>query len=401
MAHAQQSRLLSLDVLRGLAVAGMIVVTSPGDWNQTYPALQHAAWAGWTPTDLIFPTFLFAVGLALGLSFPRVVPDAAARAALWRAVARRVVLLVLMGLALELIYTGFRALGATGVGAGDLAHLRIPGVLQRIGLCYGLAAALILAAGHRAAARTILIPVRALLIAVVVILIGYAVIMLAVSVPGYGAGNLDPEGNLAAWIDRSVFTPSHLWPLGSVAWGGPVVYDPEGLLSTFPASVNVLAGVLAAWAWRRDPAGATWKIAATGAGLIFLGLVLDPVFPINKRIWTSSFALLSTGASGLAFAAVAVLLRADVAHRLSWPLRVLGANAIAAFVLSQLFGYARGFLLFDLNGELVGLQDWANAQALSLITDPKMASLAVALASLTVVVLMIWPLHRNRIHLRL
>lgn len=401
MAEAKRSRLLSLDVLRGLAVAGMIVVTNPGDWNQSFSQLQHAAWAGWTVTDLIFPTFLFAVGLALGLSFPRVAEDGGSRAALWWAVARRVILLILMGWALEVVSTAFRSMGATGAGVGDLSHLRIPGVLQRIGLCYGLAAALILSVGLDRRLGMIRVPVRAVVIAIAAILIGYAVVMLAVPVPGYGAGHLDPEGNMAAWIDRALFTPAHMWPLGSMAWGGPVVYDPEGLLATIPACVNVLAGALAAWAWRKNPANATWKIAAAGAILIVAGLALDPVFPINKRIWTSSFALLSTGAACVAFGAITMLLQIDIARRLSWPLRVLGANAIVAFVLSQLFVFFRGFQLFSQGEGKTGLQDWANGHMLLVITDPKLASLAVALLALTATVMLVWPLHRRGLHLKL
>ncbi|AQR62513.1 hypothetical protein BZG35_13305 [Brevundimonas sp. LM2] len=398
---AARPRLLSLDVLRGLAVAGMIVVTSPGDWNQTYGPLQHAAWHGWTLTDLIFPTFLFAVGLALGLSFPRVMQTRADRTAAWRTVARRVVLLIALGLALELIYTGLRTLGAPGVGPGDLAHLRLPGVLQRIGLCYGLVAALILATGGDADSRSVRIRPGVVLAAVVAILMAYAALMLTVPVPGFGPGQLDPEGNLAAWIDRAVFTPDHLWPLGSVEWGGPVVYDPEGLLSTLPACVNVCAGVLTAWVWTREGARSLLKVALVGAGLMLLGGTLDPLCPINKRLWTSSFALLSSGASALIFVAVTLLLRGEVAHRLSWPLRVLGANAIVAFVLSILFGYVRDVPIIAAESGPVGFRAWSNALTVGLIGDPKLASLAVALAALVAIVLIVWPLHRRGWHLRL
>ena len=394
-------RLMALDVLRGLAVAAMIVVTSPGDWNQTYAPLQHAAWHGWTPTDLIFPTFMFSVGLALGLSFPRVVADRAAWLGVWRAVARRVILLILLGLALELIYTGLRSLGAPGAGVGDMAHLRIPGVLQRIGLCYGLVATLILATGWDRGARAVRIRPWVIVVAAAVILVGYAVLMLFVSAPGFEPGSLDPEGNLASWIDRTIFTPSHLWPLGSIEWAGPVVYDPEGLLSTLPACVNVLAGILTIWAWRQRGGRSVLGIALAGTGLILLGLVIDPVFPINKRIWTSSFALLSSGASMLMFAAITHLLRAKLAERLSWPLRVLGANAIVAFVISILFGFVRDWPFIMSNGHLFGFREWSNAAVTHLIGDPKIASLTLALMALTAIVLIVWPFHKRGLHLRL
>lgn len=396
-----RERLTSLDVLRGLAVAGMIVVTSPGDWNNTYPPLLHADWAGWTPTDLIFPTFLFAVGMALGLSFPRDVSAPGSRGRLWAVILRRVVLLIGLGLALELVYTLFRTLGAPGPGPGDLAHLRIPGVLQRIGLCYGLAATAILLTALKPRDRLISVNARALVVVLVVILVGYALAMLMTPVPGHGAGQLDPEGNLAAWIDRSVFTPNHLWSLGSTEWAGPVVYDPEGLLSTLPATANVLAGVLTVWLWTRDPQKAVLRIAVCAGCLIGLGLLLDPVFPINKRIWTSSFALLSSGFSGLAFVVITLLLRTRILSRLSWPLKVLGANAILAFVMSQLFGFVRDYPFIAQKGALVGFQAWANSLAVSLVHDAKLASLTVALATLATLVLLLWPLHRKGWHLRL
>lgn len=396
----ENERLVALDALRGLAVAGMVLVTNPGDWNKGYPLLLHADWNGWTPTDIIFPTFLFAVGMALGLGFPRDMKAPGALQALWLRVGRRVIGLIAVGLALELINVGLRQLGAPGIGPGDLAHMRLPGVLQRIGVCYGLAAALIILTGWRGAERAIVINVPAIIATIVLALCGYWALMTFVPVPGFGAGHLDPEGNLAAYLDRQIFTVPHLWPLGTVSWGSPVVYDPEGVLSTFPALTNTLWGVLAAYVWKAKHQKLLW-IAGAGAVLVAVGLALDPLFPINKRIWTSSFALLSSGLSALTLVVLTLLVHGDLGKKLSWPLRVLGSNAILAFAISIIYGYMRGIAFIPSHGKLVGTQEWGNAFALSFISDPYLASYANAFAAVVVITAILAVLQWRGIHLRL
>ena len=302
------ARVVALDVLRGLAVAGMIVVTSPGDWNKAYWPLKHADWNGWTPTDIVFPTFLFSVGVAIGLSFPKPLGDSAARADLWRRVSRRVASLLALGLFLNWLYTAAVHFGLPSPHPYAWTEFRIPGVPQRIGLCYLFTVGLIVATAVRSADRTA-INARALWIAVALILSGYWALLELVPVPGFGAGQLDPEGSRPAWLDRLVFTPAYMWPLGSKTWGGPVTYDPEGLLATLPSLVNVIFGVLAARELRTVPGRALLRIAIAGALLVAAGLLLDPVFSINKRLWTSSFALLSSGVSALALVCCVLGLR--------------------------------------------------------------------------------------------
>ena len=284
-------RLPALDILRGLAVAGMIVVTSPGDWNHAYWPLQHAVWDGWTPTDIVFPTFLFAVGMALALGFPKDLSTGAARSTFWWRVGRRVVALIVLGLALNALWLVAIALGQLNPHP-DATGLRLPGVPQRIALCYLLAAIGIVVTGTREAQGRTGIAPRAIIAIIVAILIGYWALLTFVPVPGFGAGHLDPEGSLPAWLDRTIFGVPNLWPWGMKTWGEPVTYDPEGVLSTFPATVNVLFGVLAAYELRGPSARPLLRIAIAGIVLVAMGLLLDPLFPINKRLWTSSFALL-------------------------------------------------------------------------------------------------------------
>jgi len=400
MTETNSARWTALDALRGAAVAGMILVTSPGDWNAAYPQLRHADWNGWTVTDMVFPIFLFSVGAALALSFPRPLANREARSQLWWRIGRRALALIALGLVLNWLAELAIAVWVHDPGSGTLGHVRIPGILQRIALCYLLGAGLILATARKDSAGRAEIDARAIGVAIVVILLGYWALMTLVPVPGYGAGYLDPAGNLAAYIDRAIFTPPHMWRFSTPVWGGVAIYDPEGLLSTLPATANLLFGVLAAREWQRSPDRAVSRIALAGLALFVAGLLLDPLFVINKRIWTSSFALLSSGFAAMTLAGLALVLRGP-ATRLLAPLRVLGGNAILAFVLSQLLGTIGGLPLIGAGGGRIPPQKWGNQVALSVISEPHLASLACAVVILAVITLAIWPLHRRAIHFRL
>lgn len=398
---AGTERLAGLDALRGLAVAGMILVVSPGDWSQAYAQLQHAAWNGATLADMIFPTFLFSVGVALGLSFPRRMATAGERrmfrAKLWR----RTAMLIVLGLLVEASYVWAISAGAPFPGGPGLAHIRLPGVLQRIGLCYGLAGTLLVATARRDAEGLAQANPLALAGCAFLILAGYWLLLVLVPVPGYGAGVLTPAGSLPGFVDRTLFTEPHLWPLGSATASRPATYDPEGLLSTLPATANMLFGILAAWMLRRSPSGAVVRVAAMGALLLVLGLALDPVLVINKRIWTSSFALMSSGVSALALSALVAGSRWNGVALILAPVRVLGGNAVLAFLLSTLVSRLSGFPLLPEGGGRITPQLWGYHRALGLVPDPQLASLLCAVAVLALVTLVIWPLHRRAMHFRL
>lgn len=387
------ARVVALDVLRGLAVAGMILVTSPGSWDCSYAPLKHAAWNGWTLADLVFPTFLFCVGMAIGLSAPRLRAGRQASAALWSKVARRTGLLILLGLVLN------------ALPSFDLPHLRIPGILQRIGLCYALASAIALLPAKPAADGGLRINVGAVALAAVALLVGYWALLAFTPVPGFGVGGLDSNGSLPAFIDRAVFTIPHLWPYG-LTEGVGVTYDPEGLLSTLPATVNVLVGVivaaLLAKSERGGKAAAGLPLLALGAALVVVGLALDPVVPVNKRIWTSSFALFSSGASLVALVVLQAVLRVRAIEVLAAPLKVLGGNAILAFVVSQVLGACAGLVLAHRPGGTdLTPQGFGYETAQRLTADPYLASFLCALAILALITAVIVPLHRRGIHLRL
>ena len=379
-------RLISLDALRGLAVAGMILANSPGAWSLRYAQLDHAAWNGFTATDMVFPTFLFSVGTAVALSFPRSLSDAD-KARSWARLCRRTLALIALGLSLNLL-------------AGlSLSHLRIPGILQRIGLCYALGTGFVLLTAKRRTDGLAAVNQTAVGAAILTLLIGYWLLLTFVPVPGYGAGHLDPAGSLTAYVDRTLWTVPHLWPYGTDATGA-VVYDPEGLLSTLPATANLLFGILAGCAWKQAPERRTaLLIGGAGVVLIVAGLLIDPVFPINKRIWTSSFALLSSGISAVLLALLTVALESALARTIVTPLRVLGGNATLAFVLSILLGIFSSYSIFKHGTQTP--QAWGMEMASKIIAAPMLASLACAIAILVFITALIWPLHKRAIHWRL
>ncbi len=313
-------RLGSLDAFRGFAIAGMVLVNNPGSWKYIHGPLAHAEWNGCTFTDLIFPFFLFAAGLAMTLSLSRRAQETGSRLALFRTLARRAAVIFLIGLALNLI------------PSFQLATLRIPGVLQRIALTILLAAPLVLWGRWRAA------------LAGIFGFCGlYLVLMLLVPVQGadgvVGAGRLAPGLDFGAWLDRLL--------LGGHLWASARTWDPEGLVSTLPATASLLFGVLAGyylWAPRQRLPKAAGLLLA-GLALLALGWGLGVVLlPINKNLWTPSYAVFTAGWALVFLGAFhAVLDEASpavtrVARRLCLPLTIYGMNALALFVLSGLVG---------------------------------------------------------------
>jgi predicted acyltransferase len=397
---AADRRMAELDVLRGFAVAVMILVVSPGAWEYTYVHLQHADWHGWTFADLVFPDFLFGVGMAIGVTFGRSLDPDADRRGFWTKVARRVIGLLLLGLALNYLAVIGGRLGAAPVGPAEVPALRIPGVLQRIAICYFLAGLIVLATSIRGDGGLRQPKPKAIAIAIFAILLVYWLLLSFVPVPGFGPGDLSKAGNLPAYIDRAVFTPPHMWQLGAQTWRGPVLYDPEGLLASLPATANVLFGVLAIGVWRQMPRRRGSVLLILGALLVAAALLLDPLFPINKKIWTSTFVLLTSGISCLALVAVAALLKAPKAHLLLGPLRVLGGNAILAFSISIVLS-AVASVPFLGGAETKTLQRSGFDIASRLIADPYLASLACAFVVLGFIVALLWPIHSRGIHVRL
>jgi predicted acyltransferase len=373
-------RLASLDVIRGLAVAGMILVVTPGSWDQRYSQLLHAEWYGWTLADMVFPMFLFAVGMAVMFSFSSHFVRGGTKAGLARKILRRTLTIFILGLVLNLCPTF------------DLPHLRIPGILQRISVCYLLAGVLCLALWRSGQTENQTMFKRLAAVALA-ILIAYWVLLRFVPVPGFGAGRLDSLGSLPAYIDRQVFTIPHLWPYGTTPGVG-VTYDPEGILSTVPATVTVLLGVLCGL-WIKFTTKTSKRVLGmvlAGVGCLLLGFALNPLIPIIKKIWTPSFVFYSGGFTLVVLACCYWLCDVRGMRAWSYPLRVLGSNAILAFTVSQLIG--------DYLDKPWAIRASCFALLHSFVPNATVASFMFALLNLLLIIAILAPLHHRRIFLR-
>jgi predicted acyltransferase len=363
----QNRRILSIDVFRGLTVAGMVLVNNPGTWSAVYAPLRHADWDGWTPTDLIFPFFLFIVGVAIPLALGRRLGEGQRRAHVVLRILRRSVVIFALGLVLH------------AVSNFDAATIRIPGVLQRIAVCYLAAALLYVFTEWRAQASVAGIA-----------LLGYWALLTLVPVPGFGAGDLGKEGNLAAWLDRTLLGP-HIWRIGRV-------YDPEGILSTLPAIATTLLGVLAGHFVRaaRSAGTAAKGLALGGVAGIVTGLVWARIFPINKALWTSSYAVFTAGVALLVLAACFWAIEIKGWTWWTAPFVILGVNALAVFFLSTLLAIVLARVhVTSAGGQSRALQAVLYERFFAPWLRPAAASLAWALANVLLWLLAMWPLYRK------
>ena len=390
------ARFRSLDVFRGATVALMILVNNPGSWAHMYPPLAHAPWHGCTPTDLVFPFFLFAVGNALAFVMPGLLAGPAGD--FWAKVARRTLLIFLIGLFLNA--SPFVRWGAEGeLVLRPWDTLRIMGVLQRIALCFGAAAAIVWLFGRRGAAGP--------LWATAVLLVGYAAACVALGAPG------DPyslQGWFGTAIDQALLGTAHLYK------GEGVPFDPEGLASTVPAVAQVLLGW---WVGRMLVAG---PVSAALVARLFLwatALLVVAYFwqldmPLNKKIWTSSYVLHTTGLAMMALAAFIHLIdiRRQPRELAGWAtfFKVFGKNPLFVFVLSgfvprvlALWRWQDGVnadglplwtspLPWVYNNVFAGIGQWAG--------DPRLGSFLFAVANLALYALLAWWLDRRRIYIR-
>jgi predicted acyltransferase len=379
--------MVSLDVFRGATIAAMILVNDPGSWSHIYPPLEHAEWNGWTPTDLIFPFFLFIVGVSMTLSFASRIARGISRRALVFHVMRRSALIFFVGLFLN------------GFPDFNFSSIRIMGVLQRIALCY-LAAGLLYLFTFRTEAREgqstqAAANLRVTAIVTITLLAGYWALMTFVPVPGYGAGHLGKNDNLGAYIDRSLLR-GHLWE-ESKTW------DPEGFLSTLPAIASLLVGILAGEWLRSDREASRKTLGLAAAGLVLLGAgrLLHPFFPINKNLWTSSFVLFTSGCAMLALAACYWIV--DVRRLRAWtkPFLVFGTNAILAYALAALLSeVSTDFEFTNSSGRDMTGHGWIYQRFFVAHFSPMNASLGFAIVFVLVIFLLLRPFYRRKIFLR-
>jgi predicted acyltransferase len=369
------TRLVSLDAFRGITIAGMLLVNNPGSWGNIYPPLQHAHWNGWTPTDLIFPFFVFIVGVAMTYSFGKLIDRGASRRELLIKTAKRAALIFVVGLALHSFpWVGY-----------DYEHWRIPGVLQRIAIAYLIAAAIYLYTG-----------VRGQVIAIGALLIGYWMLQTLVPVPGGFTGALRPGQDLGAWIDRAVFGTNHLWREAKT-------WDPEGLLSSLPAVGTALLGGLAG-TWIRSSRAQMEKVAGlfvVGWAGIILGTIWGWVFPINKALWTSSYVVFTAGMACQMLAVCYFLIDVKGYRKWATPFVVYGMNAIAAFWLSGAFARVMNLIKLDDGGNQVALKTYIFKHYYLSWASPINASLAFAITYVLFWLGIMWIMYRKQIFIKL
>jgi predicted acyltransferase len=371
-------RMGSLDLFRGATIAFMIIVNNQ-DEEVAYWPLKHAQWNGWTPTDLVFSFFLFIVGVALAFSFAGRLRRGESRGSLVVHVVRRGFILFAIGFLLHGFSAGFH-----------LDHWRVYGVLQRIAICYVISSVLVLYSGRSERLAAI----------ATVCLVGYWLLMRYMPVPGFGVPGrdvplLDPDRNLAAWLDRKLL-------MGHLYEG---TRDPEGVLSTIPALATSLLGVLTGQ-WLRSARDITQKAAGMFvAGLIGVGLgeFFNLWFPINKKLWTSSYVLLT---AGLALMSLALLywLVDGKRWRGPWtkPFVILGMNAIAAYVCAELLAVFLAVVNLRLaSGETISLGELIYRRWFVPLGSPPNASLFFSIAFLLVCFFAMWVLYRKRIFIKI
>jgi predicted acyltransferase len=380
------TRLFSLDVFRGATIAAMILVNNPGN-DFSYAPLKHARWNGWTPTDLIFPFFLFIVGVSLTLSFRSRLERGVSRRNLLLHSVRRSAIIFLIGLFLN------------GFPHFHLASWRFAGVLQRIAVAYLAAAIITLYSGTRSIAM-----------GVAGLLIGYWIAMRFIPVPGIGLPGTDmpindPDANLSWYLDK-LYLPGAMYEK---------TRDPEGILSTFPAIATALIGVLTG-KWLESPANITQKshvqpgsassrkvigMLAFGVAGILAGEIWHLSFPINKKLWTSSFVLFTSGCALIALAACYWI--CDVKKKRGWwtkPFIVFGTNAIAAYALAEIVASLLISFHVHLGRRVVNLQDYLYRTAFGGISPPEAGSLLYALCFVCLCWLAIYWMYRKGIFLK-
>jgi len=353
-----RTRLASLDVFRGLTIAMMILVNDPGSWADSYPQLKHSAWDGWTMTDMVFPFFLWIVGVAMTLSLSRRKEQGASdRSLILHALRRSAVIF-----ALGIVVNGF----PFGIGAPfSFATLRIPGVLQRIAICYFLVALLYLKTKPRTQVLT-----AAGLLAL------YWALVRFVPVPGYGPGVMSPVGSLCWYVDAHLLA-GHTWVFAPAPG-----FDPEGIVSTLPAIATTLFGVMTGRYLRSDrsPETKAAEMFVAGYAMVLSGVIADIWLPINKNCWTSSYALFMGGWALVCFSTVYWLM--DVKREGRWlePFRIFGLNAITLYVVSELLATLLWVITVGNSpGTAVTLHDQVYGALFAPFFSPANASLAFAL----------------------
>lgn len=364
------NRVLSVDIFRGITIAAMILVNNPGTWSQVYPPFLHAEWHGLTPTDLIFPFFLFIVGMSITFAYTKK-KERGVNISVYKKIISRTIKLIVLGLILAgftIVFPFFK----------EFSTLRFPGVLQRIGIVFFIASILFLNVNW-----------KVLLGVFISILIGYWIILTQIPIDGE-VPLLTKESNLASIIDLNVLTRAHMWK----------AYDPEGLLSTIPAIATTIFGMFIGMILLKKDKSQQEKFnlfIIIGISAMVLGYLWSVFFPLNKALWTSSYVLVTGGWACFIYALIYYI--ADMLKHSNWgnPAIVFGSNAITVFFLSGIIARIFGMVKVS-NGQSLHAFLYANLS--SIITNPKLSSLIYAIFVIAFYYLIASILYKKKIFIK-
>ena len=366
--HNPSNRLVSLDFFRGATVAAMIVVNDPGNWEFKYGQLSHAVWEGCTFTDLIFPFFLFIVGVSITLSFGRSLKKGTSRQQMALKTLKRSGIIFLLGLFLNL-FPEF-----------DLAQFRLLGVLQRIALVFLACAMIYLFIGKRSQ-----------LYLFSCLQVGYYLILTYLPVPGIGPANLDPSNNFSAWFDRLILN-------GYLGTKGLATYDNNGIFSTIPAIASGMSGMFAGYLLKQnnmdEKTRLIWLFIA-GCLMMFAGWVFSFEFPMIKRIWTASYVLHTSGIAFLCFAGAYWFLDILRYLRLTPPFLAFGVNALTAYFIAGIWGKLSNTITFIYHEKETVPKQWFYEEVFLSFFDRYNASLAYAIVNTCLILIPVWIMYRK------
>lgn len=378
MKYPLKERFLALDVFRGMTICFMIIVNTPGSGATPYPPLEHATWHGFTPTDLVFPSFLFAVGNAMSFSLTKY--EQSGEFSLLVKVLKRTVLIFLIGY-LMYWFPFFRLNNAGEIIGAPISHTRIMGVLQRIALCYFLGSLLVHYLSYK---KVISLSI--------ILLLGYWLLLLAFGDPSQP---LSLSGNAGLYIDKFLMGNNHLYH------GEGIPFDPEGWLGTIPATVNVMVGFIAGKFIQKK--GKTFeclsKLMLTGALLIFIALCWNIVFPINKKLWSSPFVLVTSGIDLIIISALIYTLEMKKWNMFGWSgfFEIFGKNPLFIYVFSELLIVVLYMIPVGANESLF---EWANRIVFQQIAPGSFGSFLFAVFYMLICWSLGWWMNSRRIYVK-
>lgn len=387
-------RLISVDVFRGLTIGLMILVNNPGSWKYIYAPFRHAGWHGWTPTDMVFPFFLFIVGVAISLSFSRHIQSGASNSLLYKKILRRTAIIFGFGIFLNGWPFGI-PLSASAINQFSISdifesieNIRILGVLQRIALCYMLAAFTYLLAPN----------LKSRIGVTLGLLLLYQLGMRLPLFDGWGAGSFELENNFARLLDLQILGENHMYSVGKIS------FDPEGLFSTLTATVTTLLGIFTGEILQsnQDSKRKILNLAGLGIILLICGYIFDLAEPFNKQLWTTSYTLLMGGWAMIVLSVSIIFIDLKGWQKIMMPFIILGSNPIVIFVGSSFIAKTLYLIKFtDSSNQITSLKTMIYLNILQPVLGNYPGSFAYAFIYLSIWTAIGWVMYHKKIFIKI